>query len=152
MEKLRKILVPAYIVFLVLSFLYVRSVLKGVPVSVQDNSDEKSLESKPVIVSLTVRGVGQGSSYSQKLTTNDSVSDLLLSIKEEVGGFTFDRISYSYGSEFDHVNNIKNTGDMKWKVYDGAEDITLSMDEIKLEDGKNYTLIYEKSTQTSTPQ
>jgi|GEM_PF-3277633 len=152
MHKLRKVLVTGYVIFLILSFFYVRSVLEGVPVSVEDTSNTKNIEYKPVKVSLTVKGPSINKTYSHKLNSNDSISDLLLVVKEENTDFTFDKISYSYGSELEHVNNIKNTLDMKWKIYDGTEDVTLQIDSTKLKDGKNYTLIYENSIQTSTPQ
>lgn len=146
MQKLNKLLVPLYIVFLILSFFYVRSVLKGVPVSTAGTLEEENPEVKNITVSLTVKAPAYTKIYTQQSKSVDSASDLLLKIKENNADFSFDRTAYSYGSEIDHVNNIKSTETMRWKMLDGDTDITLKMDDTNLMDGKNYMLVYEKAS------
>ena len=143
MQKLNKLLVPLYILFIIFSFFYVKSVIKGVPVSQEDNSQEESVDIKTITVSLTVKAPSSTKTYTQESKNIDTVADLLLKIRENNPGFTFDRTSYSYGSEFDHVNNIKATETMKWKILDGETDVTLKMDDTVLVDGKNYILSYQ---------
>ena len=144
MQKLNKLLVPLYALFLILSFFYVKSILKGVPVSTVDTLEEENPEVKSITVSLTVKAPTYTKTYNQQSKSADSASDLLLKIKENNPDFTFDRTAYSYGSEVDHVNNIKSTETMKWKMLDGNTDITLKMDDTTLVDGKNYVLMYEE--------
>ena len=144
MQKLNKLLVPLYVLFLILSFFYVKSILKGVPVSTVDTLEEENPEVKSIAVSLTVKAPTYTKTYTQQSKSADSTSDLLLKIKENNPDFTFDRTAYSYGSEVDHVNNIKSTETMKWKMLDGNTDITLKMDDTTLVDGKNYVLMYEE--------
>ncbi len=144
MQKLNKLLVPLYILFLIFSFFYVKSVLKGVPVSTADKKEEENVGIKNITVTLTVMSPSYTKTYTQQSKNVDSASDLLLKIKENNQDFTFDRTAYSYGSEFDHVNNLEATETMKWKMLDGETDITLKMDSMYLVDGKNYILVYEK--------
>ena len=144
MQKLNKLLVPLYVLFLILSFFYVKAILKGVPVSTVDTLEEENPEVKSITVSLTVKAPTYTKTYTQQSKSADSTSDLLLKIKENNSDFTFDRTAYSYGSEVDHVNNIKSTETMKWKMLDGNTDITLKMDDTTLVDGKNYVLMYEE--------
>ena len=143
MKKLNKVLVPLYILFLIFSYFYVSSVIKGVPVSQEDTSPEEKVDIKTITVSLTVKGPGSTKTYTQESKNIDTVSDLLLKIKENNPGFAFDRTFYSYGSEFDHVNNIKATETMQWRIFDGETDVTLKMDDTVLVDGKNYILSYQ---------
>ncbi|KKS07008.1 hypothetical protein A3K01_04170 [candidate division WWE3 bacterium RIFOXYD1_FULL_43_17] len=147
MNKLNKLLVPLYVLFLIGSFFYVKSVIKGVPVSVEDTSDDKTVEIKSVKVSLTVKAPSYTKTYTQESKNIDTVSDLLLQIKENNTDFTFDRTSYSYGSEFDHINGIKATETMEWRIFDGEKDVTLKINDTELEDGKNYVLVFQKVTE-----
>ncbi|KKS34080.1 hypothetical protein A2380_00805 [candidate division WWE3 bacterium RIFOXYB1_FULL_43_24] len=147
MNKLNKLLLPLYILFLIFSYFYVKSVIKGIPVSVEDKIDEKSVEVKRVDVTLTVKTPTFTKTYKQESKTNKTVSDLLLQVRENNTDFTFDRTAYSYGSQLDHVNNIKATDTMSWKIFDGDNDITSKMDSIELVDGKSYLLVYEKISQ-----
>jgi len=144
---LNKLLLPLYILFLIFSYFYVKSVIKGIPVSVEDKIDEKSVEVKRVDVTLTVKTPTFTKTYKQESKTNKTVSDLLLQVRENNTDFTFDRTAYSYGSQLDHVNNIKATDTMSWKIFDGDNDITSKMDSIELVDGKSYLLVYEKISQ-----
>jgi len=146
MNKLNKLLLPLYILFLIFSYFYVKSVIKGIPVSVEDKIDEKSVEVKRVDVTLTVKTPTFTKTYKQESKTNKTVSDLLLQVRENNTDFTFDRTAYSYGSQLDHVNNIKATDTMSWKIF-GDNDITSKMDSIELVDGKSYLLVYEKISQ-----
>jgi len=147
MQKLNKLLVPLYILFLIFSFFYVKSVLKGVPVSTADKTEEENVEIKNSTVTLIVKALNYTKTYTQQSKNVDSVSDLLLKIKENNQDFTFDRTAYSYGSEFDHINNIRATDTMKWIMLDGDTDITLKMDDTTLVDGKTYTLVYQGASQ-----
>ncbi|KKS31568.1 MAG: hypothetical protein UV00_C0003G0086 [candidate division WWE3 bacterium GW2011_GWF1_42_14] len=144
---MNKLLLPLYILFLIFSYFYVKSVIKGIPVSVEDKIDEKSVEVKRVDVTLTVKTPTFTKTYKQESKTNKTVSDLLLQVRENNTDFTFDRTAYSYGSQLDHVNNIKATDTMSWKIFDGDNDITSKMDSIELVDGKSYLLVYEKISQ-----
>lgn len=143
-SKLRKVLVPVYIMFLVFSFFYVRSVLKGVPVSELDTDIEKIKNPQEISVDLKVLGPGINLSFKIKPKDNDSVADLLLKAKEENESFIYDRIAYSYGYEFDHVNNIYNNSNSGWRIFVDDRDITMGMDSEYLQDGKTYTLQYVK--------
>ena len=138
---------PLYILFLIFSFFYVKSVLKGVPVSTADKKEEENVGIKNITVTLTVMSPSYTKTHTQQSKNVDSVSDLLLKIKENNQDFTFDRTAYSYGSEFDHINNIRATDTMKWIMLDGDTDITLKMDDTTLVDGKTYTLVYQGASQ-----
>lgn len=143
-SKLRKVLIPIYIMFLVFSFFYVRSVLKGVPVSELDTDIEKIKNPQEISVDLKVLGPGINLNFEIKPKDNDSVADLLLKAKEENESFIYDRIAYSYGYEFDHVNNIYNNSNSGWRIFVDDRDITMGMDSEYLQDGKTYTLQYVK--------
>ena len=147
MQKLNKLYVPLYVFFLIFSFFYVKSVLKGVSVYTADKTGEDNADIKNINVTLTVKTPTYTKTYGQESKSVDSVSDLLLKVKENNPDFTFDRTAYSYGSEFDHINNIRATETMRWIMLDGAMDITLKMDDTTLVDGKNYTLVYQNDLQ-----
>lgn len=143
-SKLRKVLIPIYIMFLVFSFFYVRSVLKGVPVSELDTDIEKIKNPQEISVDLKILGPGVNLNYKINPKDNDSVADLMLKAKEENESFVYDRIAYSYGYEFEHVNNIFNDSDNEWRISVDNTDITMEMDSTYLQNGKTYILQYVK--------
>ena len=142
--KLKKLLIPAYVLFLIFSFFYVRSVLEGVPVSEYDKDKKVVITPKEISVALNVSGPGITETYNLTPNDRDSVADLILKTKETYPEFTYDRTAYSYGYKFEHVSNVRSTENYEWRVYDGENDITKQMDSVTLSDKKTYLLQYTK--------
>lgn len=137
MSKYKKYLIPAYILLLVFSFFYVRSVLNNESIKVMEKEkiEENVFEIKPAVTYLNIEG---GESYRVRLTNANSVYDILEYLRDE-NKLYFEKTSYTYGTELDIVNTLPPNGYL-WKVYYGDKDITYAIEELKIKDKDVYTI------------
>ncbi len=135
-------LILAYIVFLILSYIYIKSVLKQSLVPVQDTprEEKKVIDVKDVNVTLKVDNDSTLLTYRVTLKNTDSLYDMLERLRNK-DAFTYEKIAYVYGTELDFINGEKAPDDYKWKLYDGAKDVTFFAADINLVDGSTYSLI-----------
>ena len=139
MEKAKKYFPYVYIIFLVFSFFYVRSVMKEGDLRDYDETVDKAIKEVAVDVILVVGN----ESYSVKLESRDTVLDLLEDLRGD-DKFHYEKTDYTYGTELDSVNGVKPSPGYKWKVFRGNEDITHTIGDIYLTDDTTYTIRLEK--------
>ena len=135
MEKTKKYFPYIYIVFVIFSFFYVRSVLKEGDIRNYDDELEKAKKEHPVNVTL----VFGDNNYLVNLKSGDTVLDLL----EDLRGddlFNYEVTGYTYGTELDTVNGVKPTLGHKWKLYNENEDITYTIGDVFLTNNTTYTI------------
>lgn len=133
MQKIKKILIPLYILFLIGSFFYVRSVVKEKSVDVDQKEEEKVVEVKPVTVFLKYDGITQ----KMKMKNVETVLDLLETLRDD-GKIIFEKTLYTYGIELDHFNRVVAPEGYHWRVFYKDQDITDSMGNVNLEDNSTY--------------
>ncbi|MFC1700425.1 hypothetical protein ACFLZ4_02155 [Patescibacteria group bacterium] len=139
MEKYKKYFPYIYVVFLISSFFYVKSVLKEGDLRDYDDEVEKAQKEHPVDVTLVVSGI----SYSVRLESGDTVLDLLEDLRGD-DKFYYEKTDYTYGTELDTVDGVKPSSGYKWKVFKGEEDITYTIGDVYLTDKATYTIRLEK--------
>ncbi len=144
MEKFKKYFPIFYIIFLISAFFYVRKVLNTDRLSVQTKTEEKSSEEvKPVDVTLKINGLKNQRIYEKRLENIKTFDDLLeLLVKEDV--FIYEKTEYTYGTQYDRINNETAPEGYIWKVFDDDKEITLNTKGYKLTDKHSYTLLLTK--------
>ena len=139
MEKAKKYFPTIYVILLIFSFFYVKSVLKEGDLREYDNEVEKVEKEHPVNVTLVVGD----RKYLVDLESGDTVLDLLEDLRGD-DKFYYEKTDYTYGTELDSVNGVKPTLGYKWKLYKDDEDITYIMGDIFLTDDTTYTIRLEE--------
>lgn len=142
MKDKRIVLVPLYILILAAGYFYVKNVLEGVPASKLDNTEDKIVKNYDINITLNVQGSTINKSFPQKVKSNDSVADILLTVMENRKDFTFERSNYTYGTRFDEIMGVKSTDKYEWRMFSGDKDVTYTINSTKVVDGGVYTLKY----------
>jgi hypothetical protein len=135
-KQLRNYLIFGYIVLLVGGSLYVTNVLDHTELLETDNDKDKVEEINEVHAYLNIEG---DKSYRVKLTTADTVNDLLEKLRDDKEIF-FEKTRYIYGNELEELNKVKTPEGYKWKVFLNDTDVTYQMDKLRLKDETTYTL------------
>lgn len=140
MVKNKKKLILGYIGLLILGAFMVHNSLNQKEIKVEDKKEEKSVEEvKPVKVTLQVETTGYVTEYKTAMKNTDSILELLEELRMHKG-FWYEKTAYIYGTEIDEINHMKAPLDSKWKVFLDEQDITFDIADMKLEDGKVYTI------------
>jgi hypothetical protein len=122
MKKSAKIFIPVYIVILLLSFFYIKSVLKQSPL--EEKQDKKEIQQPyPVLVTLKVNNGIVTLTYTAQLKNTNSVRSLLEEIRDH-NNFSFEITEYFHKIEIDTVNKIKTPDGYRWIVLSDGIDIT----------------------------
>lgn len=135
-RKKLNLVILGYILLLVLGGLYVDNVLKHTDVTKLEKDEKNIAKISQVKVYLDIENIGI---FEEELKTEDAVNDLLDKLRDN-GTIFFEKTRYTYGVDIEDVNHLNIPAGYKWKVYLGDEDITYSIDKIKLVDGTTYTL------------
>ncbi len=129
-----------YLVFLVATFFYVKSVLDTDSFrATEKTADKPVVKVKEAKVSLRVELSDGTREYTAKLTTGDSVKDLLYDLRKNQD-LVYEVDLYTYGTEIVSVFDKQADDGKRWAVFDEDKDITTSMSDYPLTDGSNYTL------------
>ncbi len=144
MEKIRKIFVPTYIVFLVVVAVFIKVNLKNnqVPVTKKEKQ-EKAAEIKPAKVYLNINDGKSITQYKTLLQNQDTVIELIDAARAE-NALSYERTAYAYGTEIDTINGQTAPEGYKWKVFSNNKNITYEVEAINLEDGAVYDIRLEK--------
>lgn len=142
MSKQEKIFIPLYILFAILSFLYVKDVLKEE--YVKSKPEEKSEKMKQEFYDLTLILDYRGARriYKQEAKNVNSVLDLLQKVRDE-HDFSFEVEKHTDKLVIRDVNGLSTFPNESWRVYYKDEDITNSINDINLSDDGTYNLILE---------
>ena len=129
-----------YVIFLLASFFYVKSVLNNRSIEVATKNDDKKhseVEIKAISVNLIVDDNGKKSKYLYKLKNVDTVNDLLALARED-GVLSYDVIGYLNSNEL--VGPSYANQQYKWKILMDNNDITNTFLSTKLLDNKVYVV------------
>jgi hypothetical protein len=140
LKKARKYFVPVYILFLIVSFFWVRSVLnsRSLELAERDNSDEIP-RVEMVGVTLTVEHNSESISYTEKMKNTDSLEDLFKRLRDRED-FSYEKTGYIYGTEFEMVNGIELPEGYRWRVFKEGSEEELDKEEHKLENAAVYII------------
>ncbi|MBP7927817.1 hypothetical protein KAZ57_01585 [Patescibacteria group bacterium] len=141
-EKILKYLRYTYAILLIAGTLYVYDVLKEDLLTVTEIVDEngnKEMEVKPININLEIAYEGTMQHYNVKLSNTNSFEDLL-----KVSGVKYEKISYIYGSEFEHINGVRPPEGFAWKAYEGESELKLGSKGQRLKEGTDYKLVLER--------
>ena len=141
----KKILIPLYVLFLLISFFYVRSVLEEdtFEISEREENSNNQKEIKPADVALEVTGIPATRTYKVRMKNTDSVTDLLNKLRDEQG-FSYEIIAYTDHLEFEHVNGYLPSGCPLWQLSvkssdtEDFVDITNEVESVELLDEAIY--------------
>ncbi|MDC0449243.1 hypothetical protein OAL67_01410 [bacterium] len=149
----KKFIVPIYIIFLLLVFFYVKSVLNQEEIDIGQKEEDHSevQEVKPVVVYLEI-GDPAIRTYRSRLKNVNSVLDFFEYLRENEG-FSYEITAHRTNIIIDHVNYIRPMTEYhRWAIFDASKpfEITNVFENTALEDGKTYVL--KQITRTSMPQ
>lgn len=127
-------------------FLYVRNVLSSetIDVKVTDDSKEKTVEVKPVNVTLIVESSNYYAKYQERMD-NVNTFDYFLENLRDHKNFYFEKTEYTYGTEYEKVNNLKIPDGYSWHIYVNNQEITHKTSGKQLENDAVYKMILEKN-------
>jgi hypothetical protein len=146
MEHLTRKINIIVIILAILGFFYVKSALNEDSIKVEEKpARETSVSVRPVKVRLTVNPlVGNTQQYDIRLRNIDSVYNLLEALIPE--GFSYERVVYTTGIEFEHINGIYPPENYKWQLFVSTDNdlVDEAEDAIDLEDDE-YDLLTRAS-------
>lgn len=133
MSKKKIVTITAYLLFLLLSFFYVKQILKEDEVYLYEEKEERDVPDK-FLVNVTFKySDGKKTTEFKKERTNfDSVEELLRDLRSK-DGLTYEKNNYTYGTEILSVFGITPQDGYKWAVYFNGKDITNKVESTYLE-------------------
>ena len=138
MSKKLKIFIPVYILFLLLSFLYIRSVLKESPLDTQD--EEKEVEDVyPITVSLRFINNGVTKAYNANFENIDTVTDLMEDLRDHQE-LIYEKTEYFKKTTIDSVNGIIPPKGYRWGIFMGDIEYTNDLGSTQLVNNATYEL------------
>lgn len=141
--RFKNFLIPAYILLIIFSFFYVKSVLKEGASVIDEKKDREHVEfPKQAKVNLTVQGPGINASYRETMGTNNTVFQMIERVRADNSTFRLEQNAYVDRKEFASINGIEATDSKVWKVYLEDKDITYDIEKEFLVQSGNYYLRY----------
>jgi len=135
-SKVKNILIAAYILFMIFGAFYINSISKFTSIGQVNDNKTQPVKSKPAKVTLIVNN---SKTYTKTLENTDSVSYFLEQLRQDKT-FSYEKISYTYGTEIDNVDGQVAPEGYKWKVYQDGKDITFNISDTQLTDQTTYEL------------
>lgn len=138
--KYKKVLWLSYVIVLISLVFYVRNTLNDDFYVVKDNEQITNFEeAKEAKVRLSVNIQGNEQEYSLRLTTKDSVEDMLKTLREDQGLY-YEKDMYAYGIEITEVMDTLPKVGNKWAVMYEGSNITASINDTYLVHNASYVL------------
>ena len=139
MSKASKIFIPLYLLFFVVSFFYVKSVLKHEDISEKDKTKPVIIKEYAVTDYLKVIGPSFVKAYKVERKNTQSVMNMMENIRNNQG-FVFEKIEYTHGTEIDSVFQTSAPEGYRWKIFLNGTDITNNIKNILLTNNSTYEL------------
>ncbi|MFA5776049.1 MAG: hypothetical protein WC988_00585 [Patescibacteria group bacterium] len=134
------VLKVAYLIFLVTTIFYVKSVLDVDSFKATEKAVEKpTVKVKNVSVNLLLEVEQETKEYKAELRNIDTVEDFLKELRNKQGLY-YEKDIYTYGVEIVSVFDKEPVGDKKWAVLLDDKNITNKISDEYLVDGAIYTL------------
>jgi hypothetical protein len=128
------------LVLLILGLLISSFLSKNTFKIIDKRSSPSNDRSKEVSVTLQVELPKQYKKYQEKMTTNNTVLELMEKIRDENPDFNFEITRHDYGISIDQVNGQALGSAKKWALLQNLVDITANIEGLKLTDTSSYTL------------
>lgn len=139
LKEVKKYLIGIYIILMVGGIFYVNNVLEHTEIDELDKDKEEVDKVHPVKVYLNLDDGTKTETYEVKLSTRESVNDLLENLRDNNKIF-FEKTRYIYGDEIEDVNKKDISENYHWKVFFNDTDITYQMNDVRLVDNTTYHL------------
>ena len=139
MKKRKLTFIIAYTVLLLLTFLYVRSIINQERVQIYKEKKKETKETYPISVSLILSSGFKDIVYTKEMKSDDNVKKLLKEMRED-DNLIYELNEYTYGTEIISVNGVVPRNGYKWAILLNNKDITLNMEEIDLIKNGSYIL------------
>ena len=118
----RLVAVLGFALFYLLFWLTAQSVIEGGIEIGDDGREEKKVEDvRDVDVDLVIES-GFGQTFSAKLTSNETVGDLLEKLRSD-GQLSYEHLEYTYGTQIISINGQEAGLGGQWNVYDDSTKI-----------------------------
>ena len=142
--KNKKLIPPLIVlgIYLILGLFVYFSVFADNLIEVREREEPvitEEMEAHPASVVFIVENGSNTVSYSTRLTTKDTVMELL-EYHLENSGFVFTKTNYTYGTVLDSVNGYTPPEGREWAVFDGDMEITHDLENVELVDGHTYVI------------
>ena len=137
MSKKAKILSLLYILFVFLSFFYIKSVLKTENVRTKVPLDKKVEDVYKINVTLNFNDGTNTYTLREEMSNVDTIIKFLEQLRKH-GKLIYEKTDYTYGIEIDSVNSKILDSRYKWAVIKDGKDITNDIANTKI--SKNSSL------------
>jgi hypothetical protein len=129
-----------YIGFLVISILYINTVLKDTSIKLSSSSQQKVIaDIKPAKVTLVVKTLSYNKIYKAKLDNTDTVNDLLDNLWKNQG-FYYQKNEYINKIEFENIDKTLIPEGYSWHIFENDKDITNDIYYSMLKDKQEYII------------
>lgn len=145
-KKIQKAALPLYIVFILLSFFYVKSVLKEGDIKIIEESNKKEIkEIKPLKVYLNIETFGSVNSIEVSSDNKNNLIDVLEDLRNEdviryEKTYYTDKIVLSYSD-----NNYFSEKKYEWRIYYDGNDITNEVVEFNLQNDQEFRILLREA-------
>lgn len=138
MSKPKIIWISVYILLLVGSFFFVRSVLKDDQIDVSQKQPVEVVDTDEAKITINIYTNSKTITFSNiRFVGTDTVKSVLSYVRDKKD-IPFETTYYTYGAEIDDVNNQRAPAGYKWRVFLDNKDVTNTIDDQKLD---NYRVI-----------
>lgn len=117
-SKLKKISIILYVVFMVGAFFFVRNALNEDSKLVEsiERVEEDNDEIKPVRVDIRIETGNRIIQDRRRFENVNTVLDAIDSFRED-NTITYEKVAYTYGTEFESINGILPDEGNRWSVF-----------------------------------
>lgn len=140
LEDKRLIGIGLYLLFLVFAAWFVDFSLNQKDVEQEKRKDRDAFQERFVYADLRVNNGYTIKEYEIYLKNTNTVLAFIDKVREE-HGFTYERLAYSYGTEFIMVNGVYVDSSNRWYLYDRDREITYDVGSELVQSDHIYTLI-----------
>ncbi|MBU0534876.1 MAG: hypothetical protein ABIJ82_00135 [Patescibacteria group bacterium] len=128
-----------YLSFIVVSFFYVKSILKTENLFPKDNVKPKIEKTWTISASLIVNTGSKTFNYKTDVKNTDSIMSFLEDLRNNKG-LVFEKVDYTHGVEIDSLFNTKASDGYKWAVFQNGNDLTDALSSTRILDGAVYEI------------
>ncbi len=137
MSRTSKLLAILYIIFVIFSFIFVKSTLKEEEV-IERKEDKKQTEDVYDFNAVLIYDNGKEiKELKEKMRNTDTILEFLKELRDH-GKLIYEKTDYTYGIQIDSVNKIIPSDNYVWSIFLNGEDVTKDIGKIRVQ--KNVTL------------
>ena len=139
MSKKKAIYIISYLSVLLLSFIYIKSVLKKEDVESYEETEIEVEKEYPVTSILNVYQEDSVKEYQAKSTNLESIDDFLDGLRGD-SDLQYEKTVFTYGIEISSVFGVEPEDGYKWAFLVDGNDVTQQIDNINIDKHHTYEL------------